>query len=72
MASEDIVFSVDYWFCQRQATETRLIAVVAAPSYDSGLQSLPCGACRQKRRCSCLLESSRRFSASDLAAMHAP
>ncbi|MET1089588.1 MAG: hypothetical protein ABWY04_21130 [Arthrobacter sp.] len=41
MAAEDIVFSVDYWFSQRQATEKRrLVAVVAAPFYDSGSQSL--------------------------------
>jgi len=45
MAAEDFVFSVDYWFCQREATKKRLVTVVPAPFHDSGFAvsvPIPC------------------------------
>jgi len=45
MAAEDFVFSVDYWFCQREATKKRLVTVVPAPFHDSGFAAsvpIPC------------------------------
>ncbi len=44
MAAEDFVFSVDYWFCQRQATKKRLVTAVPTRARNP----YPCGA-RQKR-----------------------
>ena len=43
------MFSIDYWFCQREATKKRLVTVVPAPIHDSGFAvSVPTGR-RQKR-----------------------
>ena len=45
MAAEDFVFSIDYWFCQREATKKRLVTVVPAPFHDSGFAvsvPIPC------------------------------
>ncbi len=69
MAAEDFVFSVDYWFCQRQATKKRLVTAVPAPFHDSGSQSLslwgppeapPAVACLSLRGDSLPLSSSRK------------